>query len=118
MIADTGSLKLPEAPEALPLGLDADGVARVGKTRVTLETVVGAFLDGASAEEVVIQYPSLDLGDVYAVIGFFLRHRTEVEAYLHQCRKHAEEARLENEKKTDPTGVRDRLLARRVKQGC
>jgi hypothetical protein len=48
--------------EPIPLEADADGVVRVGGTRVTLDTVVAAFKDGATAEEIVYQYPSLSLG--------------------------------------------------------
>ena len=36
----------------VPLSLDGDGVARIGGTRVTLETVVDAFNRGATAEEI------------------------------------------------------------------
>ena len=42
---------------ALPLATDADGVIRVAGTRVTLDTVWSAFESGASAEEIVEQYP-------------------------------------------------------------
>ena len=38
--------------EPLPLVADADGVVRVAKTRVTLDTIVAAFNDGLTAEEV------------------------------------------------------------------
>jgi hypothetical protein len=38
--------------EKVPLELDADGVIRVRKTRVTIDTVISAFLDGATAEEI------------------------------------------------------------------
>ena len=37
--------------DPIPLQTDADGVVRVGGTRVTLDTVVAAFADGATAEE-------------------------------------------------------------------
>ena len=56
--------------ETVPLVTDMDGVVRIGKTRVTLDTVISAFLDGATAEEVVHQYPSLNLADVYADENF------------------------------------------------
>jgi len=75
-------MSLAIAPERLPLAEDADGVMRVGGTRVTLDTVVGAFNDGASAEDIASMYPSLDLADVYAVIAYYLRRRAEVDAYL------------------------------------
>ena len=64
------------------LSRDPDDVIRVGGTRVTLDTVVGAYRDGASAEEIARRYPSLDLADIHAVIGHYLHHRTQVEAYL------------------------------------
>ncbi len=98
----------------VPLEMDVDGVVRVGGTRVTLDTVVAAFNDGATAEEIVYQYPSLHLVDVYAVIGYYLRHRPEVEAYLRERQQQADEIRRQNEARFDPEGVRDRLLARRA----
>lgn len=103
--------------EAVPLQTDADGVIRVGKTRVTLDTVIAAFSEGATAEEIVQQYPSLDLADVYQIIGYYLRRTSEVEAYLQQRRAQAETVRKQNEFRFDPQGVRDRLMARRAGQG-
>ena len=38
-----------------PLRLDVDGNLLVGGTRVPLDTVVGEYEDGASAEEIVRQ---------------------------------------------------------------
>jgi len=102
--------------EPAPLTVDADGVIRVGGTRVTLDTIVAAFLDGATAEEIAQQYPSLDLADIYAAISYYLRHRPEVEAYLQQRRRLAEEVRRENESRFAPHGVRARLLARRQRR--
>src|SRR5262245_7002223 len=68
--------------EPVPLVSDADGVVRVGSTRVTLDTVVAAFREGMTAEGIVEQYPSLQLAEVYSVVGWFLSHLEEVEAYL------------------------------------
>ena len=96
----------------VPLETTSNGVVRVGGTRVTLDTVVATFLDGATAEEIAQQYPSLHLADVYAVISYYLRHIEEVEAYLSERRKQAAEVRRENEARFDPSGVRERLLAR------
>jgi uncharacterized protein (DUF433 family) len=101
------------APEPMPLELDRDGVMRVGGTRVTLDTVVAAFNEGATAEEIAQQYPTLSLADIYAVIGYYLRRRDEVESYLLKRRELAEAVRQENEARFNPVGVRERLLARR-----
>ncbi len=103
--------------EAVPLQTDPDGVIRVSKTRVTLDTIIAAFAEGATAEQIVQQYPSLDLADVYQVIGYYLRRTSEVEAYLKQRKKQTETIRSQNESRFDPQGVRDRLLARRTDRG-
>lgn len=102
------------ATETIPLVTDTDGVIRVGKRQVTLDTVITAFLDGATAEEIAHQHPSLDLADVYSVIGYYLRRRAEIDAYLDRRRELAERIRKQNESRFDPSGIRDRLLARRA----
>ena len=100
--------------ETIPLQMDADGVLRIGNTRVTLDTIVAGFMEGATAEELVQQYPSVQLADVYYVIGYYLRRRSEVEAYLNRRRQQAQQVRQQNESRFDPMGVRERLLARQA----
>ena len=34
-----------------------------------------------TAEEIVQQYPTLDLADIYTVIAYYLRNREDVDAY-------------------------------------
>jgi uncharacterized protein (DUF433 family) len=109
------TLALESAPA--PLERDADGVVRVRGTRVTLETVVGAFNDGAIAEEITSQYPSLSLADTYAVIAYYLRHRREVDDYIAGRAAHADGVRAETERRVDPAGIRSRLLARKSSAG-
>lgn len=107
-------MTLPLEHDPLPLEKDKDGTIRVGGTRVTLDSVIWEFNQGASAEEIVDAYPSLRLADVYAVIGHYLRHRSEVEEYLRQQEREAEVIRREIEARFDPRGIRERLLARRT----
>ncbi len=64
------ALSIVETP--VPLRTDADGTVRVGGTRVTLDTIVGAYLDGATAEDIVDGFPTLELADVYAVLSYYL----------------------------------------------
>ena len=111
---ELGSIGLLIETRPVPLETDADGVVRVGGTRVTLDTIVAAFGEGATAEEIVYQYPSLDLADVYSVIGYYLEQRSAVEAYLRQRQRQGEQVREQNEARFDPRGIRDRLLARRA----
>jgi uncharacterized protein (DUF433 family) len=112
------SMTLVVAAEPAPLETNADGVVLVGKTRVTLDTVVAVFNQGMTAEEIVYRYPSLKLADVYATIGFYLNHQQEVETYLQQRQQQAQEIRRINEAKFDPQGLRDRLLARQAKNSA
>jgi hypothetical protein len=43
--------------ELIPLHVDANGVIRVSGTHVPLDTLVSAFSEGATAEEITQQYP-------------------------------------------------------------
>ena len=66
-----------------------------------------------TAEEIVQQYPSVSLADVYQVIGYYLRHSSELDSYLTSRRQDLQEMRKTNESQWPPDGIRDRLLARR-----
>ena len=90
-------MTLAVVAEPAPLKTNADGVVRVGKTRVTLDTVIAVFKQGTTAEEIVYRYPSLRLADVYATIGFYLNHQQEVETYLQLRQQQAQEIRKMNE---------------------
>lgn len=100
--------------DPIPLHMDIDGVLRVGGTRVTLDSVIGTFSDGATPEEIVQQYTSLDLADVYAVLGYYLRHQAEVEVYLKRRQQQAQAVRQQNARRTNTHEIRERLLARRA----
>jgi uncharacterized protein (DUF433 family) len=100
-------------PQPVPLRTDDHGCIRVGRTRVTLDLVLYAFLEGATPEEIVQRYTSLELSDVYAVIAYYLHHRDTLDAYLREREANAADVRHENETRFPPDGVRARLLARR-----
>ena len=102
---------------SMPLRIDADGVVRVGRTRVTLDTVIAAFREGFTAEEIAEQYPSAELADVYATIAYYLRDREAVDAYLAEGEALAKAVRRQNEARWSPSGLRERLLARRRPPG-
>lgn len=64
--------------EPTPLHTDEHGVVRVGPTRVTLDQVVHAFRDGVTPEEIAMRYDTLDLGDVYSTVAYYLHHPESV----------------------------------------
>jgi uncharacterized protein (DUF433 family) len=99
--------------ETMPLVTGGDGVIRLSGTRVPLETVIAAFRDGATPEEIAQQYPSIPLGDLYEVIGYYLRHEADLSSYLRDRLQNAEQTRTSNETRWVPDGIRARLLARR-----
>src|SRR5687767_6058602 len=98
--------------EPPPLAADRGGVLRVGGTRVTLDTVVAAFNAGSAPEEIVLRYDSLRLEDVYLVLGYYMRHRTEGDAYLTERRRRGDAAQAEAEAQLSWSDVRARLAAR------
>jgi hypothetical protein len=73
---------------------------------------VYAFNQGASAEEILQQYPSLALADIYATISYYLQHRSSVDDHLKEQRQQHDRVRQLNESRSDPANLRERLLKR------
>jgi len=53
-------------------------------TRVSLDSVVYAFLEGLSPESIVDSFDTLTLEEVYGAIAFYLGQRDVIDAYLKQ----------------------------------
>lgn len=102
--------------DPVPLRIDEHGAVRVGNSQVTLDLIVCEFANGASPEELVDNYPTLELADVYAVIAYWLRHKEQVGEYLNARRTEAERLRKEIEAtQPDRAALREKLLARRAR---
>ena len=100
--------------EAPPLRVEPSGAIRVGNSRVLLELVVRAFQDGATPEAIAQRYPAASLADVYGAITYYLRHRDEVERYLAERERAADQVRREiDSRQGNLAEVRARLLAHR-----
>lgn len=56
----------------------------IAGTRVSLDSVVYAFLEGLSPESIVDSFDTLTLEEVYGAIAFYLGHRDVIDAYLKQ----------------------------------
>ncbi len=111
MIATPASIEVP-------LRTDEQGKIRVGGTRILLELLIHAFRRGETAEEIVDSYPTLKLGDVYAVLAYYLSHRSDVDSYVSQADEAAEQMQREVEQNYPPETLtlRARLRAQRDKQ--
>jgi uncharacterized protein (DUF433 family) len=103
---------------AVPLREEPSGVFRVGGSRVLLELVLRAFKSGATPENIVLSYDTLNLIDVYAVIAGYLANPAPFEEYLRQCDEAASETRRKIETAQGPQGnLREILLARAKAKG-
>jgi uncharacterized protein (DUF433 family) len=101
--------------DPVPLRRDEHGVIRVGDSQVVLDVVIREFNNGADPEGIVHGYPTLALADVYGVIAYYLRHRKEVDEYLHNRREEAGRLRQEIEaKQPGRAELRAKLLARKA----
>jgi len=102
-----------EVVDAIPLSKDAHGVYRVSRTRVTLDLVVRAFNRGATPEEIAQDFPSLQLPDIYQVIGYYLKHGSEFAEYFDRRNREEHEMLEAHQEEWSPRGLLERLLARR-----
>jgi uncharacterized protein (DUF433 family) len=70
-----------------------EGAYWVAGTRVSLDSIVYAFLNGQTAESIAQSFPVLDLEQVYGAVTFYLANRAEVDAYLREGREEYERLR-------------------------
>jgi uncharacterized protein (DUF433 family) len=67
-----------------------EGAYRVGKTRVSLDSLVYLFREGMSAESMVESYPALTLEQVHGALAFYLANEKEIDTYLAEGQRAAE----------------------------
>lgn len=105
---------MTDAPitEVIPIYTDQDGRMRVTGTRVLLDLIVYAYHQGETPEHIVQMYTTLTLDQVYLAIGYYLRNRETVDAYIQRMDKEGKRLRREWEAKYPPQVTRAELLAR------
>lgn len=84
----------------------------IANSRVSLDTIVYAFLDGQSPERIAQLLPVLTLEQVYGAITFYLAHQPEIETYLEQSEADFETKRKAS-RKSDPMFYQKLADARR-----
>ncbi len=89
------------------------GVLRIGDTRVSLDSVIIAFNQGSAPEQIVYDYDTLTLSEVYAAISYYLQNSETVDAYLAKRAKQNAKLREANDVRFGHQGIREKLLARR-----
>ena len=99
-------------PLTLPLREDEHGVLRVAGSRVPIDMLVYAYRDGATVEEIALDYPTLKLADIHAVLSFYLLHQAEVNTYLKVQEERSEESYQDVMRQSPQTELRKRLRDR------
>ena len=64
-----------------------DDAYMVVGTRVSLDSIVCAFVEGQSAEAIAQAFPVLSLEQVYGAITDYLAHRDDIDRYLENRRQ-------------------------------
>lgn len=77
-----------------------NGVYYIRDKRISLDSVIHAFLGGSSPESIRDDFEGLTLGHVYGAIAFYLDRPDEMQAYLAKRK----EQWLELERRATPTG--------------
>jgi uncharacterized protein (DUF433 family) len=104
-------MKLTIRDLPMPLHEASDGRVRVGDTRVGLIRVIEGFREGLRPEEIVDDFDTLRLADVYLAIAYYLYYQKEVDAYLRACEEEAEQLRRQIEASQPPSPALERVRA-------
>ena len=66
--ACSGVMPVLESTQDVPLMVSEDGTIRITGTRVSLDSVLHHYQQGATAEEIALRFPALRLADIYSFI--------------------------------------------------
>ena len=61
---------------------EREGGYWIAGTRISLDSIVYAFLEGQAPESIQRSFPLVTLEQVYGAITYYLAHRDEIDAYL------------------------------------
>jgi len=106
--------------QEVPLQTMPDGTIRIAGSRVSLDSLVYNYCQGATAEEIVFRFPGLRLADVHSCIAYYLNHQEDVDKYL--AERERSSSNLFQRLSTDPQQqqgireMRDRIKAREAER--
>ena len=88
-----------DTTQKVPLNVWEDGTIRVKNTRLLIDMIINAHKRGECPEEIYEAFPSKDytVADIYAVIAYYLTHKSKIDKYLAKRESEAEELRKEIE---------------------
>ncbi len=89
-------------PDPVPLRLDETNTLRVTGSRITLDILIEHHKEGWAPERIVEALDTLQLGDVYSILGYYYRHQAELDEYLRQRNELADLTQREIEASQGP----------------
>jgi uncharacterized protein (DUF433 family) len=89
-----------------------EGSYYLSQTRISLASVVYAYLDGHSAEGIQDCYPLLMLEQIHGALAFYFGHRSEVDADLAAKRERYDQQR-QAARNADPAFYEQMAVRRR-----
>jgi uncharacterized protein (DUF433 family) len=87
-----------------PLSTAEGGTIRIADTRVSLDSVVHLYQQGATAEEIALRFPALRLADIHSCLAYYLNHQEDVQKYMTRHKQRADE--LQQSISSDPAQQR------------
>jgi uncharacterized protein (DUF433 family) len=98
-----------DTTQTAPLTLWEDGSIRIGSSRIPLDSLVHEFTNGATAEQIQDDFPSLTLREIYDAISYYLDHQDRVEEYLLRREREAAHVRRKVEEPARAGALRRRI---------
>lgn len=90
---------------------------RIVGARVSLDSVVGAYCNGQTAESIAQSFPELTLEQVHGALAYYLAHQSQIDAYLAAARAEYDALR-EASRRQDPMFYQKLADARQAKQSA
>ncbi|WP_413201309.1 DUF433 domain-containing protein [Nostoc piscinale] len=87
---------------------------RIKGHRIGIDHVIQYYLQGYSSEEILEELPSLNLEKIYATLTYYLKNRTEIDAYMLRLSKWQEQRYQES--LANPSPLMQRLKAFKVQR--
>ena len=74
-------------------GVQVNSAYQIADSRVSLDSIVYAWLEGQSPETIADNFPVLTLEEVYGAIAYYLSNRETIDEYLREKKTEFEEMR-------------------------
>ena len=87
---------------------------RIKGHRIGIDDVINYYLQGYSPEQILAELPSLNLEKIHATITYYLRNRTEIDAYMARLAAWREQRYQED--RANPSPVVQRLRAMKAQR--